>query len=266
MKNRIIIKPDISQMNFIMKSMGNQLKILVFKKNKVIKTSIKRARLIKNIDAIYIPSYVEQLVEIMELLRDSQGGCPWDLEQNHKSLLKHLIEEAYEYCEAVELNDSALMLEELGDILLQVVFHCQIAMESGNFNLEDCAKGIKDKLIFRHPHIFLGDKAESHEAVEDIWKSQKEKEKHRSTSFSGLPPILRIEKTVDNLKSKYNLRKMDKNTYKRIVQLVDNEEVLINQLGELLLYVVVYGKIKGVNITFELQKSIRLWEKTLLTQ
>lgn len=266
MKNRLIIKPSVAKMNFIMKSMGGKLKVVVFTRNKVIKTSIERARLIKNIEVIYIPSYVEQLVEVMELLRDARRGCPWDLEQDHKSLLKHLIEEAYEFCEAVDINDNNLMLEELGDILLQVVFHCQIAQESDSFHLEDCAKAVKDKLIFRHPHIFLGDKAEDPEAVQAIWKNQKKKEKNQTTSFSGLPPILRIEKTIDNLKNEYILRKMDKNTYKRIVQLVENENLLKNGLGELLLYVIVYGKTKDINITFELQKAIRLWEKTLQTQ
>jgi XTP/dITP diphosphohydrolase len=104
-------------------------------------------------------SQLQHLVEVMDRLRSS-GGCPWDAQQTHESLLTYLIEESYEFIDAVERSDRADMLEELGDILLQVVFHARIASEEGGlgFDIEDVAKGISNKLISRHPHVFSEEK------------------------------------------------------------------------------------------------------------
>ncbi len=92
-------------------------------------------------------------IEVIKKLRHPTDGCPWDLEQNHKSLLKYLIEESYEFIEATELNDPKMMEEELGDVLLQVLLHTTIAEETKSFNLESVAKGLADKIIRRHPHV-----------------------------------------------------------------------------------------------------------------
>lgn len=119
---------------------------------------------------------MNNLVEIMERLR-SKGGCPWDVEQTHESLKPYLIEESNEVIEAIDLKDDDGLEEELGDLLLQVIFHSQIAKERGAFQLEDVVHGICHKLIFRHPHVFGDKSADTEEDVAKIWAEQKLKEK-----------------------------------------------------------------------------------------
>lgn len=124
----------------------------------------------------------------MDKLR-SPGGCPWDAEQDHQSLLKYLLEESYEFIEAVEDDDRAAMQEELGDLLLQVYFHARVAEDhkSAPFDIEDIAKSIADKLERRHPHVF-GDASvkDSAEVVEN-WEKQKATEKGRTSAIDGVP-------------------------------------------------------------------------------
>ena len=102
-------------------------------------------------------SQLQRLVEVMDTLR-SPGGCPWDAEQTHESLLKYLLEESYEFVDAVQSDNRVDMREELGDVLLQVYFHARMAQEhpTDPFSIEDVAQGIADKLIRRHPHVFAG--------------------------------------------------------------------------------------------------------------
>lgn len=101
-----------------------------------------------------ISTQFERLVQIMKRLRSPNGGCPWDLEQDHKTLKQYLIEETYEVLDAIDMNDPRELREELGDVLLQVVFHAQIADDNKQFNIEDVAKEISDKMVRRHPHVF----------------------------------------------------------------------------------------------------------------
>lgn len=124
----------------------------------------------------------------MDKLR-SPGGCPWDAEQDHASLLKYLLEESYEFIESVEVNDQSAMQEELGDLLLQVYFHSRIAEEHENapFNIEDVAKGIADKLELRHPHVFGDKKNLSSDQVLENWEKQKAVEKGRKSAIDGVP-------------------------------------------------------------------------------
>ena len=105
---------------------------------------------------------IDDLLRIMEILR-SENGCPWDREQNHQSLRSNMIEEAYEAVEAIVDDDMEHLREELGDVLLQVVFHAQMEAEEGRFTFDDVADGICQKLIVRHPHIFSDTKAKSKE-------------------------------------------------------------------------------------------------------
>lgn len=129
-----------------------------------------------------------RLREVMDKLR-SPGGCPWDAEQDHASLLKYLLEESYEFIESVEVNDQSAMQEELGDLLLQVYFHSRIAEEheSAPFNIEDVAKGIADKLELRHPHVFGNKKDLSSDQVLENWEKQKAVEKGRKSAIDGVP-------------------------------------------------------------------------------
>lgn len=119
---------------------------------------------------------MNNLVQIMETLR-SKEGCPWDRKQTHQSLKPYLLEESNEVLEAIDEEDDSSILEELGDVLLQVVFHSQVAKERGAFQMEDVVRGICDKLIFRHPHVFGDKSADTEEDVAKIWAEQKKKEK-----------------------------------------------------------------------------------------
>ena len=108
---------------------------------------------------------LHELVAVVARLRDPEGGCPWDLEQTHQSLVPYVLEEAHELADAIRHGDDAHLAEELGDLLLQVVLHAQIASEAGRFDLEQVAAGIRDKLIRRHPHVFGGGERQSWEAI-----------------------------------------------------------------------------------------------------
>jgi XTP/dITP diphosphohydrolase len=129
-----------------------------------------------------------RLREVMDKLR-SPGGCPWDAEQDHASLLKYLLEESYEFIESVENNDRQAMQEELGDLLLQVYFHSRMAEEDATqpFNIEDVAQSVADKLIRRHPHVFAGTSVNSSEDVLENWEKQKVAEKGRTSAIDGVP-------------------------------------------------------------------------------
>ncbi len=135
---------------------------------------------------------VDDLVDIVEVLR-SEEGCPWDREQDHKSIRKDLIEETYEVIEAIDTEDPVLLREELGDVLLQVAFHAQIEREQGVFCLEDVANDVCVKLIHRHPHVFGDVQANTTEKVLSNWEKIKSEEKERNTvtdKLRAIPPML----------------------------------------------------------------------------
>jgi len=132
------------------------------------------------------------LVEIMERLR-GKNGCPWDIEQDHKSLMPYLIEEAYEVLESIEENNPVKMCEELGDLMLQIVFHAQIAKEAGEFSMTGVLDSINEKLVRRHPHIFSDVTVETPEQVKKNWEEIKLKEKggaRRKSLMSGIPKAM----------------------------------------------------------------------------
>lgn len=128
-----------------------------------------------------------RLAEVMDRLR-SPGGCPWDAEQTHKSLIKYLLEESYEFIDSIDEDDRQAMKEELGDILLQVYFHSRIAQEhpTDPFNIEDVARGITDKLIRRHPHVFADVKINSNDELLANWEKLKAEEKGRKSATDGV--------------------------------------------------------------------------------
>lgn len=129
-----------------------------------------------------------RLREVMDTLR-SPGGCPWDAEQTHESLLKYLLEESYEYIEAVEDGDRIAMREELGDVLLQVYFHARMAEDDATdpFSIDDVATAVADKLIRRHPHVFGDVTVSGSEEVLDNWEAIKAAEKGRTSATDGVP-------------------------------------------------------------------------------
>ena len=145
---------------------------------------------------------INDLLKVMGRLR-SPTGCPWDREQDHRSLRFHAVEEVYELMDAIEAGDDQETLEELGDLLLQIVFHCQLARERGAFDFEQVARHITDKLIRRHPHVFGSVKVKSVDQVWVNWEKIKHAEKHgtrhaRPSALDGLPKhlpaLLRAEK------------------------------------------------------------------------
>jgi MazG family protein len=142
---------------------------------------------------------IDRLRAIMHRLR-APGGCPWDREQSHETLIPNLIEEAYETIAAIRSGDNEHLQEELGDLLLQVVFHCEIAEGDGRFNLDEVARTIADKLIRRHPHVFAKTKAANSAEVLAQWDEIKRGEKGHQQEYHlhdvgrGLPALLRASK------------------------------------------------------------------------
>ena len=150
-----------------------------------------------------------RLAEVMDRLR-SPGGCPWDAEQTHESLLKYLLEESYEFIEAVESGDRKDLREELGDLLLQVYFHARIAQEHGQdpFDVDDVAGGVADKLISRHPHVFGDTQVNSSDEVLRNWEKIKSVEKGRTSFADGVAtgqPALSLATKLINRAEKNDL-------------------------------------------------------------
>ena len=205
-------------------------------------------------------SELNRLRDVMDRLR-SPGGCPWDAEQDHVSLLKFLLEESYEFIEAVEENDRDAMQEELGDLLLQVYFHSRMAEEDKEqpFNIEDVAKGVADKLIRRHPHVFSDIVVSSSSEVLENWEAQKAVEKGRTSAVDGVP----LAQPALTLVSKL-LYRASKSNYKlpiaEPVKLPDGIDQ--DQFGQLLLGLISQAVEKGLDP----EAALRGAAKSLITQ
>ncbi len=153
-------------------------------------------------------SELERLREVMAELR---VHCPWDARQTHDSLLTHLVEETCEVVDAVETGDDDELCEELGDLLLQVYFHARIAEDEQRFTLEDVARGISDKLVRRHPHVFAGEDAPEdirsslRQAQDDAWEARKRVEKGRTSALQGIAQsmssVARAQKVISRTRS-----------------------------------------------------------------
>lgn len=201
-----------------------------------------------------------RLREVMDKLR-SPGGCPWDAEQDHESLLKYLLEESYEFIEAVENKDRTSMQEELGDLLLQVYFHSRMAEEDADnpFNVEDVAKTVTDKLIRRHPHVFGGTKVESSSEVLENWEAQKATEKGRTSIIDGVPlaqPALPLAVKV--------LYRMNKLNFELEVDKPINisEQLNQDQFGDLLLGLIA----QAVDLGIDPEAALRTATKSLISK
>lgn len=132
----------------------------------------------------------EDLLEIIRLLR-SPEGCPWDSVQTHESIRRGMLEEVYEAAEAIDTGDTALLKEELGDVLMQVVFHADIEKDAGRFTMDDVCDGVVKKLLFRHPHVFGDGQAETAECVGVSWEQLKRQEKGQKTAADTLDSVAR---------------------------------------------------------------------------
>ena len=196
-----------------------------------------------------------RLREVMDKLR-SPGGCPWDAEQDHTSLLKYLLEESYEFIESVENNDREAMQEELGDLLLQVYFHSRMAEEDAKqpFNIEDVAKSVADKLIRRHPHVFAGEVVDSSADVLENWEKQKVAEKGRTSAIDGVPlaqPALPLATKV-----LYRLKKLNYDlSVSEPIKLKDDVDQ--DQFGQILLGLITQAVDKGLDPEAALRQATK---------
>ena len=210
-------------------------------------------------------SQLQRLVEVMDQLR-SPGGCPWDAEQTHESLLKYLLEESYEFVDAVQSGNRVDMREELGDVLLQVYFHARIAEEDPNdpFSIQDVAESIADKLIRRHPHVFAGVEVRDSAEVLQNWEEIKKQEKGRTSSLDGIamaqPALPLIEKLLYRA-SKYGV---DVATPPAIDMDIAADE---NGVGEALLTVIAWAHSNGIDAEAALRKeAMRLSQQIAATE
>ena len=198
-------------------------------------------------------SQLQRLVEVMDQLR-SPGGCPWDAEQTHESLLKYLLEESYEFVDAVQSGNRVDMREELGDVLLQVYFHARIAQDDLDdpFTIEDVAQSIADKLIRRHPHVFSDAATQSTAEVVHNWEAIKRLEKGRTSALDGVamsqPALALIEKLL------YRASKFDVDVV--VPEVVDLEKPADESaVGQALLTVIAWAHANGVDAESALRKE-----------
>lgn len=168
---------------------------------------------------------LEKAIEVIEALLHPETGCPWDLEQTHESLLKYLIEETYEFIEAVEKCDAGLMNEEIGDILLQVLLHSLIAKKDGRFNIETVAKTLSDKMIRRHPHVFDRPENLTTEEILANWQDIKNKEKTQEKKYSIPQKLLHAPALTSsfNIGKKSTTVNFDWNDYTQVMGKVEEE-------------------------------------------
>ncbi len=219
----------------------------------------------KKIELIQHETAIEKLKWVMACLRDPENGCPWDKEQDFRSIVKYTIEEAYEVADAIENGDMDELQEELGDLLLQVIYYTQMATEDGLFDFDDVAQGVADKMISRHPHVFGGSDAATADDVMVIWEQQKEKEKDNKGALDGvakgLPALLRAQKLQKKAaKTGYEwpdsdgaFKKLEEeiNEFKEATEDAHKEE----EFGDLLFCLVNYGRMQGINAEEALRKA-----------
>lgn len=203
-----------------------------------------------------------QLREVMNRLR-SPGGCPWDAEQTHESLIKYLIEETYETIDAIDSKNRDHLIEELGDLLLQVFFHARIGeeRETAPFDIDDVANAISAKLIRRHPHVFPNEKGEIANApdaavVEQYWQAIKNAEKARESVTEGvpvsMPPLTQISKLVTRLKNDNQLPPISPQILAKVQKLgLDTEES-----AELILALVAQMQLADVDVEGQMRQVV----------
>jgi XTP/dITP diphosphohydrolase len=191
---------------------------------------------------------VDRLVEVMDRLR---AECPWDRQQTHRSLVPYLVEETCETVEAIESGDRDHLREELGDLLLQAVFHAKLASEAPDgFDLDDVAEGIANKLIARHPHVFA--EAEAPEDLHGVWEQRKAVEKQRSSALEGIPEQLsalsRAAKVIGRARSH------------GVPLDLPAEPVAADELGAGIVALVARGHAGGVDAEQAVRDAVRLLE------
>ena len=223
---------------------------------------------------------IQKLIKVMAKLRDPNGGCPWDLEQNFKSIAPYTIEEAYEVADAIDRNDMNDLREELGDLLLQPIYHAQMASEIGEFSIEDVINDVTQKMISRHPHVFGDKAAQNASEVDQIWderKKNEQKEKGADTEQSaldgvtkGLPALLRAEKLQKKAaKVGFEWPSTDQVLDKLEEEIAEMREALANkdkdnqaeEIGDILFVVANLARMNGINPETALRDGNNKFEK-----
>jgi XTP/dITP diphosphohydrolase len=195
---------------------------------------------------------LDELIAVLERLR-APGGCAWDREQTHESLVQYLIEETYELVDAIESGDRDELIEELGDVLYQVVFHSDIAAEAGQFTLEDVAEHMTQKMIGRHPHVFGDTVAETADDVMAVWDDLKKTEKpHRTSVLDGIPQGMPALALADKLLGRAHKVGLIDATLPGAVNVTAEDE-----LGPLLLAIVASAKANGLDSERALRTALR---------
>jgi ATP diphosphatase len=197
---------------------------------------------------------INQLIEIMQALRDKQTGCPWDIEQDFRSISPYTVEEAYEVADAIERNNMADLKDELGDLLFQVVFHAQMAREIGAFDFADVVAAINDKLVRRHPHVFADEKVESIEHQTERWEQHKQNERDNKSDKESISVLDGIASSLPALRWSQKIQKRAARTgfdwpsispvfdkleeevaeLKEEIGRADNQERIIDEYGDVL--------------------------------
>lgn len=221
---------------------------------------------------------MQALLDLMARLRNPDGGCPWDLAQDFQTIAPHTIEEAYEVADAIERGDMKELKDELGDLMFQVVFYTQMAREKGYFDFHDVIKGITDKMIHRHPHVFGDDKALTAGDVEHgIWEAQKDKEKKRAQAESilddvtrSLPAIMRAQKLQKRAarvgfewpEAIHVLDKLEEEIQELREAIGEKDKQGIHEeVGDLLFCVVNFGRMLGVDCETSLRDINNKFER-----
>jgi len=195
---------------------------------------------------------LDTLIATLERLR-APGGCAWDRDQTHASLVQYLVEETYELVEAIEAGDDADLVEELGDVLYQVLFHSDIAAEAGRFTLEDVAANMTAKMIGRHPHVFADATADTADEVIAVWDDLKKTEKpHRTSVVDGIPPGMPALALADKLLGRAHKVGLLDSTAPGAVNVTEEDE-----LGPLLLAIVASAKANGLDSERALRGALR---------
>lgn len=216
----------------------------------------------------------ERIISIMRRLRAPEG-CPWDAEQSHDSLKRYLLEEAYEVIEAIDSNSDELLKEELGDLLLQPVFHAAIAEERGAFTMDDVLDTLADKLIRRHPHVFGDSQIADSQAQIENWERIKKQEKgeERRSALSGIPPhlpaLLKAQKITEKAsRVGFDWEHVDQVMAKVMEELHEFEEALASgdqehteaELGDLLFAIANLGRFLALDTEEALRKTINRFQ------
>lgn len=218
---------------------------------------------------------IDDLIDVMAALRDPEHGCPWDVKQNFKTIAPYTIEEAYEVADAIDRNDMKDLREELGDLLFQSVYHAQMASEQNHFDLHDVIHDITQKMITRHPHVFDTAQATSENDVNEIWDSQKKKEKgDQKSALDGvtraLPALLKSQKTLKKAmktgfawpSSDHVYEKLDEeiNEFKEAVE-NGNKGHMEDELGDILINVVILAQMHGFDAEEAMRKASSKFER-----